>query len=395
MKTNTKMWKKVAAVDLLLLCFSLTVSLTGQMFRAIKQTYSLSLTQGSLLLSIQSIGGIIFSVICILIIDAFNRAKTLIIMGFALCGLMIAIGAIPPLFALFAMFAVLGFSGAAVNTLTNAVLIETVPDKTGRHISILHFMFSLGALTAPIASQALFTAFGLSAVFLFFGGFAFCCTVYAAAAFSDRMRQKLMSGSLSLKRRMKETWAVIKIPGMKQVFLIAVFVCAWQLSAIYFISSYFTEISSQPMDGAFALSLLFLGMMLSRLVYARIADRFSQGRVLMLTNIAGLLAWVCIFLVPGISEKMIFLGLAAVLCGNNTPIMYVIACMTAPKNAAAASGIATLGYYIALLTFLPFIGSLGDAFGLENVLIFCAAPLLLAIPAAYAFHRKVYANKYN
>lgn len=389
MKMNKNVLIKVVAIDMLLLCFSINISIVGQMFDSIKNAYGLSLTQGSMLLSAQSLGGLALAVICILFIDALNKTKILIISGLVLCASLILIGITPMLYLLFIIFAALGFSGGAINTLTNSVMVDTVPKKADKYINFMHMLFSLGAVLAPILCQTVYSASGLQSVFYIFGGFALCWAIYAVFAFPAHMKQSFVKEKFSFQKQLRLVKNVFKTPGMKVVFVISIMISAWQLTAIYYISSAFSSINNDAMDGALALSILFLGMMVSRLLYTKVADRYSKGHVLMLTNFLGLLAWICVFIVPGITLKTVFVGISALFCGNNFPITFSSACRLATNNTATASGFVTLGYYIATFTFLPIIGAIGDAMGLQNALVFCAVPLLIIIPAGYVLHQKM------
>ncbi len=389
MKLDKQTWIRIIAIDMLLLCFSLNVSLLGQMFSAIKTFYGISLSQGGLLLSMQSVGGLLLSVLCILFISAINKTKLLVACGLGLCCVLMLVGVLPPLFLLFIMFIVLGFSGGAVNTLTNSVMVDTVPDRSERFINFMHMLFSLGSVVAPLVSQAIFPSVGLTGVFLIFGGFALCWGIYAVYAFSSHMKPRLVTSSISLSVQFKEVLSVVKMPGMGITFLISILITAWQLSAIYYISSFITGLTGDPMKGALALSLLFLGMMVSRLVYTRIADKFSKGRVLLLTNAVGLLAWIAVFLAPDLTVKYGLVVLTALACGNNFPVTFSAACRIAPQNTAAASGLVNLGYYVAIFAFIPIVGALGDSIGLDMALLLCAAPLLLILPAAVVLHKRM------
>lgn len=389
MNDNKTVLKKVIAIDMLLLCFSFNVSIVGQMLGSIKEVYFLNLTQASLLLSVQSIGGLALTGLCILFIDSFNKTKILVCSGLILCLSLITIGITPPLAALFIIFIIMGFSGGAINILTNTVMVETVPDKSEKSINFMHMIFSLGAVIAPLLSQSVYAVYGLQGVFFLFGGFALCWAVYSVYAFSPQMKKKMINERFSLKERFDSMVSVFKKPGIKTIFLIAFLISAWQLTAIYYISSFFTNINGNAVDGAIALSVLFFGMMVSRLLYTKIADRFSKGRVLLITNALGFLVWLSVFVVPGTVAKIALVGLSALFCGNNFPIIFSSACKIAPKNTATASGIVSLGYYIAVFAFIPVIGSLGDAIGLQYALLGSGLPLLVMIPAAYVLHKKM------
>lgn len=391
LKMNPKkmLWMKIIAIDMLFLCFSINVSIVGQMFEPIKGAYSLDLTQGGALLSYQSIGGLLLAGLSIIFIDALNKTKVLVIAGLTLCACLILIGATSPLVTLFIIFTILGFSGGVINNLSNSVMVETVTEKSERYLNFMHMLFSLGSVVTPVLSQAIYPICGLNGVFFIFGGFAFLWAVYAAFAFNEKMKRKLVQRRLSFREQCRSAIGVFKISGMKPVFVISIMISAWQLTAVYYISSYFTGISGDAMNGAAALSVLFLGMMVSRLCYSKFADRFSKGRVLMITNAFGVFAWLAVFIVPEITAKIVMIGLTALICGNNFPITFSSACRIAPENTATASSIVILGYYIAVLLFIPAIGYLGDVINLGNALLFCALPLIAIIPTGFVLHKRM------
>lgn len=383
------LWMKIIAIDMLYLCFSINVSIVGQMFDSIKEAYSLDLTQGGALLSFQSIGGLLLAGLSIIFIDALNKTKILVLSGLTLCVCLILIGITPPLAVLFIIFTVLGFSGAVINNLSNSVMVETVPERSERFINFMHMLFSLGAVVTPLLSQAIYPTCGLKGVFFIFGSFALLWAVYTVFALNEKMKRKLVQRRLSFRDQYRSAISVFKISGMKLVFVISIMISAWQLAVIYYISSYFTGISGDPMNGAAALSVLFLGMMVSRLSYSKFADRFSKGRVLMITNAFGVFAWLAMFIFPGIIVKIVMVGLTALMCGNNFPITFSSACRIAPEHTATASSIVILGYYIAVLLFVPIIGYLGDVINLENALLFCALPLIIIVPTAFVLHKRI------
>jgi len=327
--------------------------------------------------------------VCILFISVLNKTKLLVTCGLMLCVLLMLVGVLPPLALLFIVYAALGFSGSAINTLTNSVMVDTVPQRADRYINFMHMLFSFGSVITPVAAQAIFPSVGLLGVFLIFGGFALCWAVYAVFAFSSYMKTPLITGSFSIGPRLREAIAVLKTPGMPIVFVISILITTWQLSAVYYISPLFDDITDSQMKGAFALSFLFLGMMIARLIYARFAERYSKGRVLMLFNAFGVVAWAAVFLVPDITGKYLFVVLAAMAFGNNFPITFSAACRLVPHNTAAASGFVNLGYYIAIFVFIPIVAKLGDSIGLDNALLLSGVALLLLLPMAYLLHRRM------
>ena len=393
MKLGKNIWSKVVAIDMLLVFFSFSVSVIGQMIDAIKETYELNFTLSGMLVSSQSIGGLVFAILSIIYIDALNKKRIMVISGLLFCVLFIAIGIIPPLFIMFVIFSLIGLFGGAVNTLVNPVMVETVPRGAARFITFMHMLLSLSAIIAPIIAQNLYMASGLAGVFLAFGGFGMFWAIYATVIFRKKIGKTVNSTKHLLHDGFVEAKRVFLKPGMKQIFIISILTSAWQVAAIYNVSSYIGQLGGSADYGALALSALFGGMMISRLIYSRIADRFPPGRVMMLTNLLGVLAWVSVFVVNDLAAKMVMIGVTAFFCGNNIPILFSGACKIASKNSATASGFVILGYYIAIFTFIPILGAMGDAVGLNKAMVFAGVPLLFMVPVAYFLNKYMGAHR--
>ncbi len=388
-KESKKIWFKVLAIDMLVLCLAFSMSIIGQMLDTIKDIYSLSLSQAGMLLSVQSIGGFVVAIMSLLIIDLFNKKKLIVLSGVILCVFLILIGIKMPLPFLFVVFIMLGLSSAMVNIISNAVMMDTVPKNPERYINFMHTIFSFAAVLAPVVSNAIFADYGIMGVFFIMGGFALIWAAYSVIVFKNDVRQKLIKEKINIKSRFAEMIKVLKNPGMKHINIIAVLISCWQLTAMYYVSSLFSSITGNVSDGAYALSVLYLGMMLSRLIYSKFADRFSPGRVLAIECFIGALFWIAAILTGDILAKTVLIGISAFFCGNNFPITFSTACNLSPNNKATALGGTFFGYYLALFVFIPIIGAIGEAIELNNALYFAALPLFALIPFALGLHKKM------
>jgi len=386
---NRKLWMKVLAIDMLMLSVAFSISIVGQMFETLMENYSLTLSKAGMLLSAQSIGGLAVAIMSITIIDSLNKKKVIIISGILMSVFLISIGVVVPLPILYFIFIMLGLSTGVVNIISNAVMTETVLKNKERYINFMHTVFSLGAVSAPILSNWIFSHFGLSGVFFIMGGFMLLWAIYSLFMFKKEVGQKLIKEEISAKRRFREMISVIKTPGMAEISIITFLASCWQLPAIYYISLLFSGITGNVSDGAYALSFLFLGMLVSRFLYSKVADRFSPGRVLAIGSFFGAAAWISAMFIDVILLKTILISVAAFFAGNNFPIIFATACRLAPKNTATALGISFLWYYLALFAFLPTLGAIGDAIGLGNALKLTTIPLILLIPAALFLHKKM------
>ena len=298
-----------------------------------------------------------------------------------------------PLPVLFFVFIMLGFFTGMVNTLTNAVMADTVQIRQEKYIIFMHMLFSLGAVIGPIISFALYTRVGLSGVFYVIGGIMLVWSIFAAVSFKENLGQKLIQDKMNIKYRLQQMVSVFKRPGMKEIAIIAFLVCAWQQTVTYYISSVFSAASGLDADGARALSVFFLGMMVSRLLYAKSANKYSQGLVLVFGCILGFGAWMVSMSATDMIVKTVLLGVSALFCGNNLPICFTVACKISPNNTATATGIVIFAYFLSVFILLPVVGTLGESIGLGTALAATGISLLLLLPFALVLHKKMKAPK--
>ena len=382
-------WLKVTAIDLLMLCFSISVSIVGQMLSPINEAYSLSLSQSGWLVSSQSIGGIALALLTIFYSE-INKEKFVLVSGVLLGAMLLLLGFKLPVALLFAVFMLIGYSGSSINALSNSVISDTVPlKKTDRHLSLLHFAFSLGAVITPMLSQYIYDIKGLNGVFLVFGAFIILSVVYAIYSFRKHIAVKTSRKSISLKERFTTAISTFKRPAMRIVFILAIFISSAQLTLIYYMSSYFSQIGGSANYGAAALSTFFLCMLLSRLLYSRIAGRYSKGAVIAAATAAALVSWTIMFFIPGTVAKIVFMGLGSFFYANNFPILYSSSMDVSSGSKASATGFVVLGYYIALLAFLPIAGALGETYGLKIAITSALAPTLGVVVTGIILHLRV------
>ncbi len=336
----------------------------------------------------QSIGGFGVSIILLLVIDSLGKKKVLLFSEVLLCFFLLSIGFRLQLYALYVAFLILGFFTGMVNTLSPAVMAQIVPVHTEKYINFMHMIFSFGSVVTPIISSIIFSAYSLSGVFYILGGFSFVCAFYSIIVFKHDTKEKLLIEKINLKEKYNILRKVLKIPGIKEVGWIMALTSCWQLTAIYYISSLFTSLTGKTSIGALTLSVLFLSMMISRLLYSKVASRFLPGRMLAFGSLIGAVLWVISMLILNIYVKIVFVGLAAFCCANNYPILFSKACKISPKNTGIALGIETLGYYLALFIFSPIIGLIGGTIGLNNALLLLAIPLFSLVPIALNIDNK-------
>jgi fucose permease len=383
-------WPRIAALDMIMLCYSFNVAVIGQMFASIRGVYDLTNAEASMLTSVQSIGALAAVLLCILLMDVLNKPKITTISGLIYFALFLTIGLSVPLAMLFAVFVGMGVFGGLVDTISNSVMTETVSRQPEKYINLMHTLFALGAMVSPVIAQQINAAAGIKAVFYSFGGFALLWAVYMGVAFRKNMKSGLVVRRESLRERAKSLAGFFRLPGMAQVIIISVLLSCWQGSAMLYTSSMVAGVSGNEADGALALTVFFAGVMLSRLIYARFASRVSAGRMLGISNLMGAFCWLAAMLVPGVVPKIVLIGLAAFMCGNNYPVVISAACNIAPAHTAAAAGTVMLGSNVAVIALVPVIGALADATSLGSAMMVAAVPLAAIFPFGLMLHNKMH-----
>ncbi len=393
MKNSAGMAMKLLAIYVLMACFATTISLFGQLLDPIRSYYDITIEQANTLLSAQSVGGVFIAVISILYIDSLNQRKIIALAGIMLAVALISMSVLPLFMVFWLIFISIGLSTGLINILSNSVLVNIATTNKQRFLTILHMVFSLWAFVMPFIAQSLYESIGLGQTLLIIGGAILICCAFTFSVFYEEIRMPLITDRLNIRHRYREVLKVLRKPGMKQIYLLMVLTSIWQMCTIYNVSGAVSLINGRPVEGAWALSSLFLGMIVSRLLYSTVADRFSQGKVLAIMNTAGAGLWTAAMLVQDVIIKIILIGITAVACGVNFPAIFGASCKIADKNTATASGLVALGYYTAIFVFCPIVGSLSDIFGYSFALLLLVIPLLLVLPLSVLLHRRMRSNE--
>jgi MFS family permease len=387
--SGTRSFSRLLSIDMMVFSYAFNIAVIGQMFAAMRSTYSLSIAQMSSVLSVQNFGSLPAVLVCIFFMDAFNQKKVIIAAAIANAIVFMFLGFVQPLSMLYLEFFLLGFSGIIVSALSNSVVVGLAAGKADRNLNLLHMIFSCGAVVSPLAVQWLYSVLGLVWAFVATGAFALAWAVCAVFVFKIDLRLPVLVVRVGIRARVKEILGVFRKPGMVQMGIIGLLFSCWQFSAVYFSSSMVSGISQDHTLGAITLSAFYVGMALSRFIYSRFVDRFSPGHVLAIGSALGCAAWTAALLVPMLPLKIVLIALSAFFCGNNFPVNIAAGCRIAPQYAATAAGTVILGAVLSTIAFIPAIGALGDAVGLQNALFFAGIPLLVLIPLAFVLHKKM------
>lgn len=178
----------------------------------------------------------------------------------------------------------------------------------------------------------------------------------------------------------------LKKKGMKSVAIISIFTNFFLIGVMYWLSAYVSSIQGNHVHGALALSLFFIGIMVSRLGLSKLSTGMNRAKLVAAGAVLSSVFFVIgLFMHDPYVASACFL-LCGVAMGANFPQTVTMACNIAPESAGTASGIVFFGFIIGNCISPLSIGALGDidTLGLKFTLI---APALINVIGAVIAYR--------
>ena len=160
----------------LMTIYAISITMIGPMMPHIIDEYGLRLSQGGLILTFQSIGGILAIIIGGIIADAVKK-PLLILASYLSFGLaLFIVGYISSFPVLLVIFFIFGAGTRISDTVLNAYVSDIHTARRGVFLNLLHTFFGVGALLGPIYARYLleqgmpwnrvFSFLGLACIFI-------------------------------------------------------------------------------------------------------------------------------------------------------------------------------------------------------------------------------------
>jgi fucose permease len=283
--------------------------------------------------------------------------------------------AVAPTWPLFVLAAVpLGLGGGGIDAGVNGLFLDLHPGHGGP-LNLLHFFFSVGALTAPFVVGLLVDAglswalipLGSAAVALLIGRL--LLTVKVASGRRDRA---------SRPDRPREVQRLLTIPLLMLAIAIGSYVAA-EIGTSSWLVRFF---ASAPLTVATAsLSLFWGGLAVGRLLASRYADRFNPVAFATVCALVAGIAGVAAVLVPSVPASIALFALAGFGQGPIYPMIMTVGGTLNPGRSGAVSGLLTGSAVLGGLVYPPIIGFISVTAGIGIGLLGAG---LLALAAAGA-----------
>jgi fucose permease len=364
------------------------------------RSFDLSLSQGGLIVSAQSAGGLLAMFAGLVLADRVRKPAGILI-SVVLAGLLLGLAGLSPVYwLLVAVFFVLGIVAQILDLLLNAHTGDIMPHARTRTLNVLHMLYGIGAFVGPtLARWLLDKSLSWNSVYWIVGG------AYLAVALVSlvwvREYVALVRGvtdsddptgaepsDADRPAATSRQWGSVVLLGM-----VVLFYAIHQLGTTSWLPMYLqSSVGVSPSVASFGLSLYWVGIIVSRYITARFGSRIGETRVLVLGSILGGIVLVGSMLVGTPVITIVGFTLAGVLTGATIPLTMALAYAHVPGRTGSVTAVIYGLMMVGRLVGPWSIGSVGDEFGLDVGVIMASAVLFLVALAAFLVvlrdHRK-------
>ena len=285
-----------------------------------------------------------------------------------------------------------GFGAGALDGGINGLFLDLYRSGRGRALNLLHTVFGVGALSAPIVVGRLIeagvgygpiiAATGLAAVAV---GSAF--VVVRMPSGRHERRGPIAVGAGAVPGLGVIDRAAVGIRGIRErmagpVVLLAIAIGCYVAGEIGVSSWLVRFLEPAPLGVATtALSLFWGGLALGRLVAARFSDRFDHTLFAIATAVATGVALVGAVLVPSLPVSIALFALTGFATGPVFPMIIALGGDRYPERSAAVSGFLAGAAVTGSIIYPPVMGFLSVTVGLQIAML---GNVALAFACAFA-----------
>jgi len=356
----------ISLIFLVVFLYGIFTQAIGTLITRIIGYYGISMAQAGLLSSFLSAGNFV----AIFTVTVFTgRINKVILLGASLLLFAISqclISAALPFSILLVCFALVGVFGATIDTLTNSIIADIQPDNINRNMSLLHGFYSLGGLCGPVAIEHLADALSWTQVY-FIMSLAFFVYLIIYMIFVRWQWSSLSIHMSSEKQARFGFFDMIKFFTQKRHILLwtaLFFYSGNQRTLVVWIKRYVEIHLNITVWGAYALSAMWLGIAISRLLIAP-NKRMSSALKICFGNLISAIA-LAAGLLSGSAQVIVAATLMVGLSSGLTiPLIVAMCCGWHQGKTALGTLMPYMAMYISNVLFPPFSGFVSDFLGIS------------------------------
>ena len=324
------------------------LSMIGAFMASIYQDYDLKPYQGGFLLAAQSIGGLIALFTGAFFIDRADKTDLILFLCLSFGLVLVFFGLQIDYYTLIFVFFLFGIGTKALDAAGNSLIADAHPGRQGSYLALLHAFFGIGVFLGPIYAQIILRLQISWKATLLLGGILYLVMLVIYYYARDK-RQLAALRAISAPGRSKQ------IMKSRRLWLLGLIMFLY-VGQMFGITNWFPtymgkEVGAQPNLAGFALSFYWLGIILSRFLAVKLADRHQPMSIV---------SWGCLasglLLLVGFISKIPLLvlatvGLAGLFAGAAIPMVITAGCIWFPENTGTATAIIFLSGSIAAVLF--------------------------------------------
>ena len=370
----------IALIFFLTFLYGVSNQAIGSLITEIIAHYNILMAQAGFLSSFNSAGKLAAMFVITIFVGKINK---IILMGASLFlySLSLCMISAAPLFGIVLVsFALIGVFGATVDTLTNSFIADLMPSNVSKNISLLHGVFGLGGLCGPVIMERLAGSlnwaqiyFALSLTFFVYLG------IYAVLV---KRQWKLLTISISNEKQAQFGFSdVMQFFTRKRnvlLWLVMFFYAGNQSTLAVWIKRYVEIHFNTAIWGAYALSAMWLGTAVCRLVISPNIRASSSKKIFYgnLISAVAIIAGLFSGSAKVIAAALLVTGLSS---GLSVPLVLAMGCEWYREKTAFGTVMPFTACFISYAVFPPFSGLVSDFLGMTWGVGVSAASALLAV----------------
>ena len=363
----------IALAYLAMFVYGSSLQAIGTLITRIIAHYNISMAQAGLLPSFVSLGCMAAVFTMAIFVGRINKMILMCASILFLSVSLFLISVAPPFGIILICFALVGIFSATMDMLINSLIADLMPDKVSLGISLLHGMFGLGGLSGPIIFDRLAenlswtqVYFTLSIIFLFY------LIIFSVFV---KWQWGLLATRLSNKTQARIGFSdiVLFLKRKRQILLLLTvfFYGGNQFTMVVWIKRYVETHLNEPDLGAYALSVLWLGIALSRLVVSPGIKAPSSLKIC-IGNFVSVIALIGGLLSGSALGTVIASFVIGLSSGFTIPLVIALGCEWNKENTALGTMVPFLSLFTSNMVFPPLSGLISDMFGIPWGLVLAA-----------------------
>ena len=263
----------------------------------------------------------------------------------------------------------LGLGGGGLNTCTNALVSDVCSDDRGPMLNLLGIFFGIGAISVPLLAANLEGHFTIRQLFLFCAALgAICAVAYALLSFPPARASQAFS--------LREVVGVAKYEGVLLLAFVLFFESGNEAGIAGWTSTYVNVTGYSPRTATLVLASYWAGLMVSRMLAARVLKEVSKSQLVLATALISLLG--CAILLSTRSLSLLFAGTALIGLSYG-PIFPTTLAIAGDRYSGRAGTVFGLLFSIALVGGMIFPWAIGQVSERLSVRAGMIVPLLGAV----------------